>query len=88
MKTAVKIGVSRQVAIPKKIYDDLGLEPGDYLSVQKESGGVFFKPQTLLDKRLAESIEDYRHGRYYGPFNSAKEMVAHLRKNKPLPSSK
>ncbi len=28
---AVKIGASRQVVIPKRIYDQLGLTPGDYL---------------------------------------------------------
>ena len=31
---AVKIGVSRQVVIPKKIHDKLGLAPGDYLEVE------------------------------------------------------
>ena len=30
----VKIGVSRQVAIPKKLHKELGLEAGDYLEVE------------------------------------------------------
>ena len=28
--TTVKLGVSRQVVIPKKLHDRLGLKPGDY----------------------------------------------------------
>ena len=28
-----------------------------------------------LEKRLAESLEDFREGRTHGPFNSAKEAV-------------
>jgi AbrB family looped-hinge helix DNA binding protein len=79
---AVKIGVSRQVVIPKKIHDELGLTPGDYLEVGVERGKVVMTPKALVDKRLekrlAESFEDVRKGRTYGPFNSAKELVADL----------
>ena len=32
--SAVKVGVSRQVAIPKKLHDQLGLTPGDYLEIE------------------------------------------------------
>jgi len=30
----VKIGVSRQIVIPKTIHDQRGLQPGDYLEVR------------------------------------------------------
>jgi len=30
----VKLGRSRQIVIPKKLYDALGLAPGDYLEVE------------------------------------------------------
>ena len=76
---AVKVGVSRQVVIPKKIHDQLGLVPGDYLEVELERGKVEMTPKALVDKqiekRLAEGLEDLRAGRSYGPFNSAKEAV-------------
>ena len=79
---AVKIGVSRQVVIPKKIHDTLGLAPGDYLEVEVERGKVVMTPKALVDKplekRLAESFEDFRKGRTYGPFNSAKAAVRAL----------
>lgn len=80
---AVKIGVSRQVVIPKKLHDELGLTPGDYLEVELERGKLVLTPKTLVDKaieqRLAESFEDFRRGRTHGPFSSAKAAVRSLR---------
>ena len=33
----------------------------------------------LIDARLAESDEDLKHGRTYGPFHTADEMIAHMK---------
>lgn len=83
---AVKIGVSRQVVIPKQIHDQLGLTPGDYLEVELQEGKVVFTPKTLVDKRiekrLEEGLEDIKQGRVYGPFRSAQEMVRSLHGSK------
>jgi len=70
---AVKLGVSRQVVIPKKIHDRLGLAPGDYLEVELKKGRVVMTPKTLVEKP-----EDLRAGRSYGPFNSAKDAIGFL----------
>ena len=82
--TAVKIGTSRQVVIPKKFHDQLGLTPGDYLEVELQAGRVVMTPKTLVDKQLEqdirESMEDFKKGRFYGPFDSAEEMAKSLRK--------
>ena len=84
---AVKLGISRQVVIPKKIHDQLGLAPGDYLEVQLQQGRVVMTPKTLvekpftkadLQKRLAEGLADLRAGRSHGSFNSAKEAIGFL----------
>jgi AbrB family looped-hinge helix DNA binding protein len=75
----VKIGVSRQVVIPKTIHDKLGLEPGDFLDVELQGGKVVFTPKTLVDKRIGEGLEDIRKGRIHGPFGSAQDMVRSLR---------
>lgn len=83
---AVKIGISRQVVIPKKIHDELGLAPGDYLEVEVDKGKVVLTPKALVNKeverRLSESFEDFRKGRVYGPFSSAKEAIRSLRDGK------
>lgn len=79
---AVKVGASRQIVIPKKIHDKLGLAPGDYLEVEVERGKVVMTPKALMDKqiekRLAEGLEDLRTGRSHGPFDSAKKAVRFL----------
>lgn len=79
----VKIGISRQVVIPKKIHDQLGLAPGDYLEVELREGKVVFTPKTLVDKRiekrLAEGLKDIKEGRVLGPFKTAKEAMRALR---------
>lgn len=75
----VKIGVSRQVAIPKKLHDQLGLAPGDYLQVDLEGDRLVLTPQALVEKRLAEGLADIRKGRVHGPFKSVPEMLQSLR---------
>ncbi len=83
---AVKLGGSRQVVIPKKIHDKLGLVPGDYLEVEARQGKLILTPKTLIEKeikeRLAEGLEDIRTGRVTGPFRSAKELIRSLRSHK------
>lgn len=75
----MKVGVSRQVVIPKKIHDELGLAPGDYLEVELRGNQLVLTPKTLIDKRLAERLEDIKKGRTLGPFKSAKEAMKALR---------
>jgi AbrB family looped-hinge helix DNA binding protein len=80
--SAVKIGVSRQVVIPKKIHDQLGLAPGDYLEVELEGDRLILTPKALVEKRLAESLEDMRRGRIHGPFQSVPALLRALHKAK------
>jgi len=82
--TAVKIGVTRQVVIPKKLHDKLGLVPGDYLEVELAGDHLVFTPKALVEKRLAESLADIRKGRVHGPFTSASAVVRSLHKNKKI----
>jgi AbrB family looped-hinge helix DNA binding protein len=46
----VKAGRSRQVVIPKEIWDRLQLEPGDYFEVQLEDNRIVFVPKKLVSK--------------------------------------
>jgi AbrB family looped-hinge helix DNA binding protein len=78
----VKIGVSRQVAIPKKLHDQLGLAPGDYLQMKLEGDRLVLTPQALIEKRLAEGLADIRKGRVHGPFASVPELLRSLHRAK------
>ena len=78
----VKLGVSRQVVIPKAIHDELGLRPGDYLQVEVAQGRVMFTPKALVDKhieqRIQEGLDDFTEGRTHGPFDTAEGAVEYL----------
>lgn len=75
----VKLGASRQVAIPKRLHDRLGLKPGDYLEVAIERNRLVLTPKALVDKRIEEALEDLRNGRMIGPFDNAKSALRALR---------
>ena len=83
----VKIGVSRQVAIPKKLHDQLGLAPGDYLQVDLEGDRLILTPKALIEKRLAEGLDDIRTGRVHGPFRSASALLRSLHRTKKTKES-
>jgi AbrB family looped-hinge helix DNA binding protein len=83
----VKIGVSRQVAIPKKLHDQLGLAPGDYLQVELQGERLILTPKALIEKRLAEGLEDIRQGRVHGPFRSMPALLRSLHRPKKIKSS-
>jgi hypothetical protein len=40
---------------------------------------VVLTPKALVEKRLAEALEDVKREHVYGPFRSAKEMIRSLR---------
>ncbi|MDP3770541.1 MAG: AbrB/MazE/SpoVT family DNA-binding domain-containing protein [bacterium] len=44
-----KLGLRRQVVIPKKICDDLGLQEGDFVEVTRQESVVVIKPKKLVD---------------------------------------
>jgi AbrB family looped-hinge helix DNA binding protein len=81
----VKLGTSRQIVIPKKLYDELGLTPGDYIEVERQGSKLVLTPKELvekhpeIDRRLAEAEEDVKAGRLSGPFKTANEAVQALR---------
>lgn len=90
-KTITKIGPKHQVTIPKKIFEELNLEVGDYLEVNTEKDHISMIPKKLVPKDQAwfwtpewqkkerEADEDIKAGRVSGPFHSANELIKHLK---------
>lgn len=78
----VKIGVSRQVVIPKRLHDEMRLAPGDYLEVELQDERLVLTPKALVEKRIAESLEEVRGGRVRGPFPSVPSLLRSLHKAK------
>jgi len=76
----LKIGASRQVAIPKKMYDELNLSPGDYMEAEIKNSRIILTPKVFIEKRLMEGLADIKKGRTAGPFKDAKSTISSLRK--------
>ncbi len=97
----MRLGQRRQVVIPKEICDELNLQEGDFVEVTSVEGRVIIKPKKLvdadeiltpaqratIDTRLAESLEDVKKGRVYGPFDSVDAMMDSLHGGKPVKKS-
>ena len=54
----VKIRTNRQVTIPKKIFDELGLREGDYVEVTRKGKTIVLQPKVLVDPEDVLTPED------------------------------
>ncbi len=60
----------------------MGLAPGDYLEVALVGDHLVLTPKALIEKRLAESLDDIRKGNMHGPFRSVSMLLRSLHKSK------
>ncbi len=75
----VRVEKKGQVTLPVRLRRQARVNDGDLLEAQWERGKITLTPKFLLDRQIRESLEDYKKGRFYGPFGSAEEMVASLK---------
>ena len=79
-----------QVTIPKAVREELKLEEGTHLAVGVENGSIVLTPQEIDPDQAwfwteewqegeREADEDIRQGRVSGPFETADELIGHLR---------
>ena len=86
-----RIGPKHQITIPREAFDALGLRPGDLLEVELESEGLRLVPQKLIPRdqawfwteewqdREREASDAIARGEVSGPFETAEDLVRHLR---------
>ncbi len=87
-----RIGPKHQITIPQEVFQRLGLEPGDFLEVQVQGEAIHLVPQKLVPRdqawfwtdqwqeREREADEAMARGEVSGPFESAEDLVRHLRR--------
>ena len=46
-----KVGDRHQVVIAKSIWENIGLDAGDYVEMRIEDGEIILKPKKLVDAR-------------------------------------
>ena len=67
-----------QIVIPQRVRERVHIGIGDLLEAGVENGKIVFTPKSLVDRQIAEGLEDARAGRTHGPYSTAEEAVAAL----------
>ncbi|MEX2261519.1 MAG: AbrB/MazE/SpoVT family DNA-binding domain-containing protein [Bryobacteraceae bacterium] len=81
MITIVKVPKERpnyHITIPTSARQLLGIADGDLLEARVERGKMTIAPKTVIDRDLAESFEDFKKGRAFGPFTSHEQFLNSL----------
>lgn len=68
-----------QVVIPQSVRDKVRINIGDLLEARVERGRITLSPKSVVDRAIAEGLEDIRKGRVRGPFNTVEELLASLK---------
>lgn len=74
----VRVKQKFQVTLPPVVRKQAGLAVGDLLEARIERGKITLVPQSLIDRRIVESLEDLKHRRFSRPFKSAEAAIRHL----------
>jgi AbrB family looped-hinge helix DNA binding protein len=76
---SVTVNKKFQVVIPRGVREKIGVAVGDILEARVERGKITFRPKSALERGIEESLEDFRQGRFYGPFDSIEATIASLK---------
>lgn len=74
----VTVKTKFQVVIPQSIRKRVRLDIGDLLEASFENGKITFTPKTVIDRHLAEGLEDITRGRTHGPYETAASAISAL----------
>jgi AbrB family looped-hinge helix DNA binding protein len=78
------------IVIPPSIRKRLGIKSGDKLEIAASGKVMTIGPKLevddeytpaqrkIIDAEIAKGIDDIRNGRFYGPFDSTREMMASI----------
>ena len=77
-----------QIVIPQDLRKVVRLRVGDLLEAKADRGTITLTPKSLVDREIAEGLEDLREGRTYGPYASAQDMIAALHRMTRRPTKK
>ncbi len=55
----VKLTRSRQVTIPKQLYDELNLQQGEYVEIAREGDHLILRPKQIIDREREEAKERF-----------------------------
>jgi AbrB family looped-hinge helix DNA binding protein len=67
-----------QIVIPQHVRELAHIEIGDLLEAAVEDGKIVFTPKSLVDRHIAQGLEDSRLGRTHGPYATAEAAMEAL----------
>ena len=68
-----------QVVIPQGVRDQINVAVGDIFEAKVVRGRITFTPKSVVDRAIAEGLEDVRKGRVRGPFDTVDELIESLK---------
>ena len=88
----VRVGSKHQVVIPKAVFAELGLAPGDYVEIAVQKKRAILKRKKVVDDfpltdeaigpktraAILKAVKETEAGKGRGPFKNAKELIADL----------
>jgi AbrB family looped-hinge helix DNA binding protein len=74
----VTVKTKFQIVIPQHIREQVNIEIGDVLEAGVQDGRITFTPKSLIDRHLAEGLEDISKGRTHGPYATAEAAIKAL----------
>jgi bifunctional DNA-binding transcriptional regulator/antitoxin component of YhaV-PrlF toxin-antitoxin module len=74
----VAVKTKFEIVIPLRIRKQVGVDVGDLLEARVERGKITYTPKKLIDRDLAEGLDDLKRGRTHGPYASAEEAIVAL----------
>ena len=76
----VKVKEKYQVTLPASVRQRAGVAVGDFLEAKVQGKKITLTPKRVIDRELARAIEEFKRGRFIGPFRTAKAAVRALRR--------
>lgn len=76
----VKIKEKYQVTLPASVRRKAGLAVGDLLEAQVRGKTITLTPKMDIDRDIELALEDFKQGRFIGPFRTAKAAIRALRR--------
>ena len=74
----VKVKAKYQVTLPTAVREQAGVAVGDLMEATVEKGKITLTPKSVIDRGIAEGLEDIRQGRVSPTFSSARAAVRYL----------
>lgn len=88
MKIIRKINERNQITLPKRILEDLNIQPGDYVEIIRSNGDMIVRPKRIVNadeltedewEKLEKIVKKQIKDKQYKEYSSAKSARKHVR---------